>query len=109
MAGFHEEARQRCQRVDNEPTAVTGVVIALVRIRLGLDGTVDTDGVDDPLVRPPGVDLASLATGRGIAERTPLERVLHHSASASGSRPAVQPRWKTASCAVESNAAPLGS
>ena len=109
MAEFHEEARQRCQRVDNEPAAVAGVVIALVRIRFGLDGTVDTDWVDDPLVRPPGVDPASLDTGRGITERTLRVRVLHHSPYTSASRPAVQPRWKTASCAVESNAAPLGS
>jgi hypothetical protein len=36
--------------------------------------------------------LASLGAGRSVAERTPRERQLHHSASASVSRPAVQPR-----------------
>ena len=54
-------------------------------------------------------DSYSLGAGRRVAERTADEGLLHHSPSASASRPAVQPRWKTASCVVESNAVPLGS
>lgn len=44
-------------------------MIALVGIRPHLNGTVDADRVADPLVVPPGVGLASLGTGLGIAER----------------------------------------
>jgi len=39
--------------VDDEPTAVAGVVIAFVGIQFRLDRTVDTDGVSDPLVFRP--------------------------------------------------------
>jgi hypothetical protein len=38
-----------------------------------------------------------------------MRSYLYHSPSASASRPAVQPRWKTANCVDESNAVPLGS
>jgi len=101
--------RRRREGVDDEPTAVAGVVIALVGIRFRLDRAVDADGVGDPLVFAPGVRLASLSPGRSVAERTADEGLLHHSPSASASRPAVQPRWKTASCVDESNAVTLGS
>ena len=109
MTEFDTEARQSCEGVDDEPTAVAGVVIALVGIWFYLNRAVDADGVGDPLVFSPGVRLASLGTGRRVAERTPGERLLYHWLSASASRPAVQPRWKTASCVVESNVVPLGS
>ena len=83
--------------------------MALVGIRFRLDRAVDADGVCDPLVFAPGVRLASLGPGWSVAERTASERLLHHSPSASASRPAVQPRWKTASCLVESKIVALGS
>lgn len=44
-------------------------MVALVGIRLHLDSTVDTDRVGDPLLLLPRVRLASLGTGRGVAER----------------------------------------
>ena len=109
MAKFHAEPRERRKRVDDQPTAVTGDVTALVGIRLRLNRTVDADRVGDPLVLSPRVGLASLGTGRSVAERTADERLLYHSSSASALRPAVQPRWKTTNCVDESNAAPLGS
>ncbi|ELK53010.1 hypothetical protein D320_13040, partial [Haloferax sp. BAB-2207] len=49
MPEFDPESGKRCERVDNEPTAVTDDVIALVRIWLYLNRTVDTDRVGDPL------------------------------------------------------------
>ena len=109
MPQFHAEPRQRRERVDDEPAAVAGAVAALVGIRLHLDSAVHTDRVSDLLVLPPGVRVASLGAGRSVAESTANERLLHHSPSSSASRAAVQPRWKTASCVVESNAVPLGS
>ena len=92
MPELDPEPGERCERVDDQSTAVTGDVIALVGIRLGLNRAVDADRVGDPLVLPSGVGLASLGTGRGVAERTADEGLLHHSSSASASRPAVQPR-----------------
>ncbi|ELZ76699.1 hypothetical protein C456_03401 [Haloferax volcanii DSM 14919] len=109
MPQFDPEPGEGCERVDDQSTAVTGDVIALVGIRLRLNRAVDADRVSDPLVLPPGVGLASLGTGRGVAKRTADEGLLHHSPSPSASRPVVQPRWKTASCVVESNVVPLGS
>jgi len=94
MPEFNAKPRQYRKRVDDEPTPVTGDVIALLGIRLRLDGTVDTDRVGDPLVLSPGVRLASLGAGRGVAEGAANERLLHHSASPSSvSYAAVQPRW----------------
>jgi hypothetical protein len=80
------EPGQCCERVDDQPTAVTGDVIALVGIRLYLNRAVDTDRVSDPLVLASGVCLAGLGTGRGVAERTADERLLHHSFSPSPPR-----------------------
>jgi len=56
-----------------------------------------------------GTRLISLGPGFRVAERTADEGLLHHSSSASASRLAVQPRWKTASCVAESKVVPLGS
>jgi hypothetical protein len=109
MPKFDPESRERRGRVDYQPTAITGDVIELVGIRLHLDSTVDTDRVGDPPLLLPGVRLADLGTGWGVAERAADESLLHHPPSESASRPAVQPRWKTANCVVESNADPLGS
>jgi len=109
MPQFDAEPCERCERIDDQPTAITGNVIADVGIGLCPDSTVDADRVGDPLVLPPGVRLTSLGTGRGVAERTADEGLLHHSPSSPASRQAVQPRWKTTSCVDESNAAPLGS
>jgi hypothetical protein len=51
---FDPEPGEGYERVDDQPTAVTGDVVALVGIRLCLDGAVDADRVGDPLVLPPG-------------------------------------------------------
>jgi len=100
VAEFDAESCERREGVDDEPTAVAGDVIALVGIRFRLDRAVDADGVGDPLVFASGMRLTYLGAGRGVAERTPYERLLHHLASASASRPAVQPRWKTAAAST---------
>jgi len=92
MAKFDAEARQRCEGVDDESTDVAGDVIALVGIWFRLDRAVDADRVGDPLVFPQ-VCASPTGAGRGVAERTPHERLLHHSPSSSALRPAVQPRW----------------
>ncbi|GAA0728503.1 hypothetical protein GCM10009060_27810 [Halorubrum trapanicum] len=55
---FHTEPGERCERVNDEPTPVAGVVIVLLGIRPFLDGTVDTDWVGDPFVLPPRMRLA---------------------------------------------------
>jgi len=49
---FHAEARERREGVDDEPTAIAGVAIVLVGIRLHLDRAVDADRVGDPLIFP---------------------------------------------------------
>ncbi len=107
MAEFHTEPGERCERVNDEPTPVAGVVIALIGIRPRLEGAVDTDLVGDPLFFPPGMGFTGLGARWGVAEGTANERLLHHSPSAS-SRPAVQPWWKTANCVAESNTVLLG-
>ena len=68
MPEFDPEPGECRERVDNQSTAVTGDVIALVGIRLRLNRAVDTDRVGDPLVLSPGVLLASLGTGRRVAK-----------------------------------------
>jgi len=45
MAQFHAKPRERRERVDDDPTAVTGVVIALVGTRLRLGPAVDANRV----------------------------------------------------------------
>jgi hypothetical protein len=70
MPEFDPEPGECRERVDDQPTAVTGDVIALVGIRLRLNRAVDADRVGDPFVLSPGMRLASLGTGRGITERT---------------------------------------
>jgi len=109
VAEFHAEPGERREGVDDESTRVAGVVIAFVGIRFRLDRPVDADKVSDSLIFSPSMRLANLGTGRRVAERTASERLLHHSPSASVSRAAVQPRWKTASCVDKSNTVPLGS
>jgi len=109
MPQFDPESGERCERVDDQPTSIAGDVIALLGIRLRLNRTVDTDRMSDPLVLAPSVGLTSLGAGRRVAKRTASERLLHHSPSTLASRAAVHPRWKTASCIIESNALPLGS
>jgi hypothetical protein len=82
---FDPEPGEGCEHVDDQPTAVTGDVIALVGIRFCLDRAVDADGVGDPLFFAPSVRLASLSPGRSVAERTPRERLLHHLIRGGGS------------------------
>ena len=55
MAEFDAEPSERCESIDDEPTAVAGVVIALVGIRLCLDRAVHANGVGDPLLFFPHV------------------------------------------------------
>jgi len=47
MAQFHAKPREHRERVNEEPTAVTGVVIALVGTRVRLDPAVDANRVAD--------------------------------------------------------------
>ena len=82
--------RRRCERVDDEPTPVAGVVTPLVGIRLRLDGTVDTDRVGDSLVLPPSGGLASLGDGWGVTESTANERLCI-------TRPPRRRRWRPSS------------
>ena len=63
MAEFHTEPRKCREGVDDEATPVAGVVIALLGIRLLLDGTVDTDQMCCPFVFPSGIRLAHLCAG----------------------------------------------
>jgi hypothetical protein len=95
MSQFDPEPGERCQRVDDQSTAVTGDVITLVGIRLRLDRAVDADRVGDPLVLPPGVGLACFNAKRCVAERTADEALLHHSPNAAASRPG-----ESAGCAL---------
>jgi hypothetical protein len=91
MAEFDAESREGCKRVDDEPTAVAGVMIALIRIWPYLDGTVDADLVTDSLVFSPRMCLTGLSARQGVAEGTASERLLHHSPSLSALQAAVQP------------------
>jgi len=92
MTEFDAESREGCKCVDDEPTAVAGVVIALIRIWPYLDGTVDADQVTDPLIFPPSVCSASFRSGWRLTERTPRECLLcHDSSPVTSSRAAVQP------------------
>lgn len=43
MPEFHAEPGQRCERVDDEPAVVAGVVVVLVGTRRRLGSAVDTD------------------------------------------------------------------
>lgn len=70
MAEFHAEARECCERVDDEPTAVTGVVIEGVGIRSLLNCTVNADRMRNEVVFPPRTGFAQFRTGECIAERT---------------------------------------
>jgi hypothetical protein len=64
MAEFDTEPGKCREGVDDEPTAVACVVVALVGIRPCLGGAVDTDWVRHPFVFSPGMRLAHLCTGR---------------------------------------------
>ena len=57
MAEFDAEARQHCGGVDDEPTAVAGVVVTFVGVRLRLDRAVDAD-VERQLPTPKGMGLS---------------------------------------------------
>ena len=61
---FHAEPRERSERVDDQPTAVAGAVVALVGIRPCLGGAVDTEWLRHPFVIPPRMRLAHPCTGR---------------------------------------------
>jgi len=50
MAQFHPKARERSEGVDDEATAVTGVVVTPLGIRRHLNRTVDADWVADPFL-----------------------------------------------------------
>ena len=90
MAEFDAEPSERCEGVNDEPTAVASTVIALVGIRPLLDGTVDTDRVRHPFVLSPRMRLASLS--RAVNRRTHTRRVSVASVVlrvSSGSPPAI--------------------
>jgi hypothetical protein len=61
---FDAKVSECREGVDDQSTAVTGDVIALVGIWLRLDRTVDADWVGHPFVFSPGMRLAHLCTGR---------------------------------------------
>jgi hypothetical protein len=98
MPEIHTKSRERSERVDDEATAITGVVISVVGVGPDLDGAVDTDRMRNSLIFPPGEGGATLRPGKRIAERTSRKCLLHYDVSSSASRPAVHPRWKTATC-----------
>ena len=70
MPKFNAESSERSERVDDEATSVTGVVISVVGVGPGLDGAVDADRMRNPLVFSPGESIATLRPGKRIAERT---------------------------------------
>lgn len=109
MPEFHPEASECGEHVDDEATAVTGVVIAPVGIRRLLNRAVDADWVADPLLFPPRVGDPGLCPRWRLAEGTAGQRLLPHSSASPASWAAVQPSWKTASCCIDSNAVLLGS
>ena len=45
MSDLHAESRECCERVDDEPTAVAGVVVTFVGVWLRPDRAVDADVV----------------------------------------------------------------
>jgi hypothetical protein len=63
MADLYAKPCECCERVNDEPTPVAGVVFALVGIRLRLGSAADTDRVGNSLILPPSVRLASLGAG----------------------------------------------
>jgi len=71
MAQFHPKARECSEGVDDEATAVTGVVVTRLGIRRLLNRTVDANRVADPLLFPPRVGGSSLRAGGGFAKGTP--------------------------------------
>lgn len=91
MAEFHAEASDRCEGIDDEATAVTGMVIPSAGVGLLLDGALDADRAREPLVCPPGIGLASLRPRGRITERTTGERLLDHSAPLPASGAAIHP------------------
>jgi len=109
MPEFDAEARQSGEGVDDEPTAVAGVVIALVGIRFRLDRAVDADGVTHHLVFRSGVGSTGIRTGRRHTGRTSDECLLGYEFGSLASIAAVHPLWTTASCSIDSNAILLGS
>jgi hypothetical protein len=70
MGEFHAESGERCERVDDETTAITGVVISVTGIGPGLDGTVDADRMRNPIVFASSESIATLRPGNRITERT---------------------------------------
>ena len=105
MPQFDPEPGECRERVDDQPTAVTGDVIALVGIRLCLDRAVDADRVGDPLVLPPGMGFASLGTGRRVAERTADEGLLYQECLSTAC--SLDPRLNTGVCAHLLSISPL--
>jgi len=96
VAEFDAEPREcRRERVDDEPTAVAGDVIALVGS--GSVWSAQSTQIGG-VTRSSCLRCASPASVPGWASQKaqPTRRLLHHSASSSASQAAVQPRWKTA-------------
>lgn len=62
MPKLDAEPRKGCKCVYDEPTPVTGIVIALVGTQLSLDNRVDTDAMTYSLILSLGMCLTSLDT-----------------------------------------------
>jgi len=109
IAELHSERGTGRKGVDNQSTAIARVSVAVLGISGCLSRTRRADRVCDDLVGSPSAGVAQFRAGARIAERTAGERLLHYASSSPAPRAAAQPRWKTASCVIESNAVPLGS
>jgi len=71
VAEFDTEPCEGCKRIDDEATAIAGVVVTIVGIGIRLDRAVDADRVCDSFVFSPGVRLADLGAGRASQKAQP--------------------------------------
>ena len=80
MAEFDTEPCESCTRIDDETTAIAGMMVTVVGIGIGtrLDRAVAADWVRDSPVFSPGMRLPHVRTGCRIAEGTAGERLLHY-------------------------------
>jgi len=76
MPQFDPKPREGCERVDDQSTAVTGDVIALVGIRLRLNRAVWTDRMRYALVCPPRVRCPKHRSRHRLTKRTAADRLL---------------------------------
>jgi hypothetical protein len=86
MPKFDAEPRERCKCVDDEATAIAGVMVMIAGIGIRLDRAADAGRVCDSFVFSPGMCLPHVCTGSRIAEGTASKCLLHHSPPSSVSR-----------------------